>query len=193
MQITSALFLIAGVSAAVLNFEERATSTSTGYVAQISPSFSNLAKPTGLVTSYPSGGYDTSTTLAKGTLSGFPEVWTVPDTNHPEVTAMYNKINWDYVPKATVRPIVDGSVSFAGYSASDPYCWWSYSNCKQPKVSYLPSDIYTCPNSGDYGLSFDDGPLSLEVTAKYGEPTLYNFLVENDQKATLFVSPLFIL
>jgi hypothetical protein len=126
--------------------------------------------------------------LSQTALSGFPETWTIPDTNSAEVQAMYGKINWNYVPSAPVRAIVNGAIDFSGYKAADPYCWWSYDNCVTPKVSYIPSDIYTCPTSGDYGLSFDDGPLSLEVTETYGEPALYNFLVENNQKATLFVS-----
>jgi hypothetical protein len=82
----------------------------------------------------------------------------------------------------------------AGYDASkDPYCWWSDSNCVTPKVSYLPKDIYMCPNAGDWGLNYDDGPYNPsdddKELNKYAEPELYNFLAKNkNQKATLFVS-----
>lgn len=95
---------------------------------------------------------------------------------------------------------------------NDKYCWWSSTNCVKPKVSYLPEDIYTCPNkwvdqyistlhpsnqyfSGDWGLNYDDGPFNrydadedeAALENKYAEPALYNFLANtNNQKASLF-------
>ena len=50
-----------------------------------------------------------------------------------------------------------------------------------------------CPNAGDWGLNYDDGPYNPsdddEELNKYAEPELYNFLAKNkNQKATLFVS-----
>lgn len=80
---------------------------------------------------------------------------------------------------------------------SDPYCWWSSTNCVKPKAKYLPADVYTCPTNGDWGLTYDDGPFNrydadedeAELENKYAEPALYNFLAKTkNQKATLFVS-----
>lgn len=81
-------------------------------------------------------------------------------------------------------------MSFTGYDANtDPYCWWSDTNCVNPKVDYLPPDIYNCPNPGDWGLTYDDGPLNPAnppAPDQWAEPNLYNFLAASNQKATLF-------
>lgn len=180
MFISKSLLLAAGVAQAY----------AATYVAQFSPSFSNLPTPTGVATAYPSNNYDTSPTLKNTKLSGFPTVGETAPTNTAEVLAAYNKIDWDHVPKAPVHKLdSNGNIVFSGYSSSDPYCWWSYSNCVSPKVSYLPDDLYNCPTVGDWGLSYDDGPLTPENAdvESYAEPALYNFLVNHNQKATLFV------
>jgi hypothetical protein len=180
MFISRSLLVIAGV----------AQTYAATYVAQFSPTFTGLPTPTGVATSYPSSGYDTSSSLEVTTLSGFPTVDQTAPTTSAEVVAAYNSVNWDYVPAAPVRKLdSNGDIVFTGYSASDPYCWWSYSNCVKPKVTYLPGDFYNCPTVGQWGLSYDDGPLTPDNAdvASYAEPTLYNFLVEHNQKATLFV------
>jgi hypothetical protein len=165
------------------------------YLPQISPSFSSLPKASGIVSSYNSGPYKTPASLPTNSLSGYPESWKLPSTSHADVQAMIKKIDWTKVPNAPVRTI-DGSGSIAplSYGSSDPYCYWSDTKCVKPKVSYLPQDFYQCPK-GDWGLSYDDGPLNLaygedaKTENAYAEPALYNFLVkQNNQKATLFVS-----
>lgn len=175
----------------------KSAATSTGsYMPQVSPEFGSLPTPTGVVTQYNYGPYNTSDHLATTTLKGYPTPWEKPDVTHPEIKAAVKKIDWSLVPKAPVRkqdsegnfkPDTDGS--------KDPYCWWSDTNCVKPKIKTLPPDYYMCPNKGDWGLSYDDGPFNLyddenaATQNKYAEPALYNFLVENNnQKATLFVS-----
>ncbi|CAO3618711.1 unnamed protein product [Mucor fragilis] len=164
------------------------------YAPQFSPPFPPMAKPTGVVTSYNPGPYDTSSTLSTTPLSGFPEPWTKPDTSHAEVLAVYNKLDHSKIPNAPIRKQnSDGSWVSSSDGASDPYCWWSSTNCVQPKASAsLPPDIYTCPNKGDWGLNYDDGPFNRYTDSnaatenKYAEPALYNFLAENNLHSTLF-------
>jgi hypothetical protein len=194
MFITKSLVLIAGAAQVYA-----ATSTSSGLVAQVSPVFpSSMTKPTGVVTEYNPDQFDKTTPLSNERLKGYPSTWESPPTNTAEVKAVYNSIDWSKVPKAPVRKQKsDGSWVSTSDGPSDPYCWWSSTNCKKPKVSYLPEDVYTCPNQGDWGLNYDDGPFNKyddENAAKenpYAEPALYNFLAKTNQKASLFVSDLF--
>lgn len=169
-------------------------SSTTGYIAQFSPAFPSMTPATGVVTSYNPGPYNISAELETYTLKGYPEPWSSPDPKHPEVQAVYKKIDWSLVPKAPVRkqtskgfvPDTDGD--------KDPYCWWSDTNCVSPKIN-IPKDIYECPTKGDWGLSYDDGPFNrytgedAKTENPFAEPALYNFLAENNnQKASLFVS-----
>ncbi|CEG69863.1 hypothetical protein RMATCC62417_05859 [Rhizopus microsporus] len=191
MYISNSLLLLAAGAAQVY----AATSTKNSYLPQVSPSFPNVKPPTGAVTSYNPGPYDTSSSLSTEKLKGYPEPWSSPDTNHPEVQAAYKKIDWSKVPKAPVRKQnSNGEWVSNSDGPNDPYCWWSSTNCVSPKVSYLPPDVYECPNKGDWGLNYDDGPFN-KVDADdenasrenpYAEPALYNFLAKNDLHASLF-------
>lgn len=186
------------VSAASTTKSSDATSTADGVLAVESPSWlPDFKIPNGVSTSYPTASPNITKSLSHATLnlSAYPEIWGEPSVHHPEVKAVMKAIDWSKVPKAPVRKVnKDGDLVMSGYNADkDPYCWWSDSNCVTPKASYLPKDIYMCPNAEDWGLNYDDGPLNpndddKEVT-KYAEPELYNFLANNkNQKATLFVS-----
>lgn len=164
------------------------------YAPQFSPTFPNVAAPSGVVSSYNPGPYDITSVLSTTALSGFPTTWATPPSDSSEVQAVYNSINWDRVPKAPVRKFkADGTWDFSTESSANPYCWWTYDTCVKPKVSYLPPDIYTCPNNGDWGLTYDDGPFNrytdsnADLENPYAEPALYNFLVNSNQKSTLFV------
>lgn len=190
MLIVSSIFIVASVTQVYA-----AVVPSGTYAPQFSPTFPNTAAATGVVSSYNPGPYDTSSTLSTTALSGFPPTWATPPSNSAEVQAVYNAINWDLVPKAPVRKFKsDGSWDFSSETSANPYCWWTYDGCVKPKVSYLPSDIYTCPNDGDWGLTYDDGPFNRYTDSNaglenpYAEPALYNFLVNSNQKSTLFVS-----
>ncbi|EIE86988.1 hypothetical protein G6F46_002670 [Rhizopus delemar] len=184
------------VSAASTTKSSAATSTVDGVLAVESPSWlPDFKIPNGVSTSYPTASPNITKSLSHATLnlSAYPEIWGEPSVHHPEVKAVMKAIDWSKVPKAPVRKVnKDGDLVMSGYNADkDPYCWWSDSNCVTPKASYLPKDIYMCPNAEDWGLNYDDGPLNpsdddKEVT-KYAEPELYNFLANNkNQKATLF-------
>jgi hypothetical protein len=162
---------------------------------QFSPTFPNLAEPSGVVTSYNPGPYDTETPLSTKILAGFPGPWSQPDTNSAEVTAAYNAIDWTIVPNAPIRGRnSDGSWVSNSDGPDDPYCWWSSTNCVTPKSPDLPPDLYTCPHQGDWGLNYDDGPFNRYTDSNadrendYAEPALYNFLAEQGLHASLFVS-----
>ncbi|KAN0061983.1 hypothetical protein ACQY0O_005978 [Thecaphora frezii] len=80
-------------------------------------------------------------------------------------------------PKGTVNG--DFSAFTPTYNKSDPDCWWTYSGCVHPKASKVPQDTYTCPEPSTWGLTFDDGP-------NCTHNAFYDFLLENNQKASLF-------
>lgn len=162
---------------------------------QFSPSFPSLAIPTGVVTSYNPGPYNTSPILSTTPLRGFPEPWAAPDTSNAEVQAVYKKLDLSKIPNAPVRKQnSDGSWVSNSDGPFDPFCWWSSTNCVNPKATYLPPDIYTCPTPGDWGLNYDDGPFNrctdsnAAIENSWAEPRLYNFLAENNLHSTLFVS-----
>lgn len=171
---------------------------------QTSPFFPNLHIATDVITSYDGvSRYDThGKSLSRKTLdlSKYPEPWSKPDIDHEEVQAAINSIDWDLVPDANIRVLNGfGDIDFAAYDENrDSDCWWSASNCKEPKVDYLPEDIYTCPHKGEWGLTYDDGPFNLrdsdEIDADeenpYAEPVLYNYLAKHNIKSNLFVSSL---
>jgi hypothetical protein len=195
----STVLLVCGtfVSAATTN-KAKTTSTSSGILAVESPAWLPKFKaPTGVNSGYPTGELTLSKTLPRETLdmSAYPEPWGKVSTTHPEVKKVIAAIDWTKVPKAPVRKTKsNGDIDMSGYDSSkDPYCWWSDSNCVKPKASYLPQDVSICPNAGDWGLNYDDGPYnpsdSDKELNKWAEPELYNFLAKTkNQKATLFVS-----
>jgi hypothetical protein len=194
------LFAIASIASAQSSSATPSASASTGsgsgLLPQSSPTW--LPKfniPSGVATSYPTGPLDTSPTLDKTplNLTDYPEPWSPATTDHPEVKAVYNALDWSKVPNATPNKAdKDGNLVLGNYDENkDPYCSWSYTNCVKPKVGYLPEDIYYCPEAGVWGLNYDDGPYNPSDDDKelnaYAEPVLYNFLAaNNNQKATLF-------
>ncbi|PHZ12950.1 glycoside hydrolase/deacetylase [Rhizopus microsporus ATCC 52813] len=126
-------------------------------------------------------------------LNGYPEPDKQPSADHPEVQAVLDHLDLSMIPNIEPRKVRDWTLDTSMYDvAQDPDCWWSASLCMKPKANYIPEDIYMCPNKGDWGLNFDDGPYKAwwpesEKDKKYDQPRLYNFLVNHGkQKATLF-------
>ncbi|KAI8970370.1 hypothetical protein BDF20DRAFT_980158 [Mycotypha africana] len=161
--------------------------------AQFQPTFPSLEEPKGVTKAYNPGPYTISRFLSHEPLRGFPVTWNQPDPLNVEVQAIYNKIDWSKVPSAPVRQqYPNGTWVSISDGPTDPYCWWSSTNCVSPKSEYIPNDIYTCQHDGDWGLTYDDGPLNVRPDAKavtenaYAEPALYNFLAKHNAHATLF-------
>ncbi|KAI9278741.1 hypothetical protein BDA99DRAFT_422724, partial [Phascolomyces articulosus] len=164
---------------------------------QTSPAWlANIPTPTGnaVIHQYPKDNTITVKQLPgpyKIDLNKYPKQLKMPPTDSPEVQDVIKQLDWSKVPKAQQRTIKVWAVDTSGYPKTDPDCWWSASTCKRPKLSYLPDDIYTCPQAGHWGLNYDDGPLKVysfnQAEKAWEEPRFYNFLVEhNKQKATLF-------
>ncbi|KAI7865350.1 hypothetical protein BDF14DRAFT_1730571 [Spinellus fusiger] len=164
-------------------------STTTGSIpAQVSPAWlSSIVPITGSIKAAPSGpvpnGPLDPTPIQ---LTGYPDPWAAPPSNSTEVMNVMKSIDWTKVPPAQVRTADDkGDLNFNGYDPADHDCWWSYSGCTTPTNPLVPSDVSYCPTAGDWGLTFDDGPL-VPTADDPGEPGLYNFLATTNQKAGLF-------
>ncbi|KAI9258516.1 hypothetical protein BY458DRAFT_535107 [Sporodiniella umbellata] len=126
-------------------------------------------------------------------LKDYPEPDQLPPVNHPEIEYVMQQLNLKQIPDIQPRTVKGWDLVTANYdSVNDPDCWWSATICKKPKLSYLPPDVYQCPQKGDWGLNYDDGPYKswwpeTESDKAYDEPRLYNFLAKHGkQKATLF-------
>ncbi|KAI7863359.1 hypothetical protein BDF14DRAFT_1959188 [Spinellus fusiger] len=175
---------------------ERHSSSSEDILAQSSPAYlSFVPLPDNVITEYPSDDSISVRNLPDVPdmdLSDYPPRGEQPPFDHPEVQKVMDYINWENVPDFDTRVMVDWTLDLSQYDVnSDEACWWSSSNCKRPKVSYLPEDIYYCPNAGDWGLNYDDGPFKLldrnHPDIDWEQPRFYNSLIRNGhQKATLF-------
>ncbi|KAI9280122.1 hypothetical protein BY458DRAFT_531942 [Sporodiniella umbellata] len=174
-----------------INAQSNTTSTTSGPPAQKSPLYlSSIVPLSGNVQSYPMGKSNIPTGALPSisfTSTGYPTGWKTPPTDSPEVKAAVASIDWGLVPNAPVRKANSkGDLSMTGYdSQKDPDCWWSASGCVQSKNPVIPPDYYRCPNVGEWGLTYDDGPLTSEGGV-WAEPHLYDFLAAHNQKAGLF-------
>lgn len=104
------------------------SSTSSGILAQSSPSWlPSFPAPSGVNSGYPTGAIDTGATLDKTQLNStaYPDPWSPATTDHSEITAVMNSLDWTKVPDAPPNKAAsDGSVTFGNYDESkDPYCW----------------------------------------------------------------------
>lgn len=168
------------------------TSTPSGPPPQVSPAYlSNVVPISGNVQSYPSGDNNSIPTgplpSVNFNATGYPTPWKLAPYDSAEVQAAIAAINWDIVPKSAVRKAdSNGDLTFTGYdSNADPDCWWSSSGCVKSKNPSIPPDVAACPEVGDWGLTYDDGPLTPDA-GSWAEPNLYNFLAAHNQKAGLF-------
>lgn len=142
------LLLIAALALEILNGGQVIGS----YLPQKSPVFPSIATPTGVVTAVPAIGAAVPTgplPRARINLKGYPTTWETPPTNSPEIKAAIAAIDWTMVPKAKVKTFDNnGNPIVKGYPNTDPDCWWSDTNCVDPKDKSIPSDIWYCPNPG---------------------------------------------
>ncbi|KAI9480751.1 MAG: hypothetical protein EXX96DRAFT_564053 [Benjaminiella poitrasii] len=189
--IASSLFLI---SSAVPISESKTSGTptkhtidgtkSTGILPNASPSYLPSFPYHGFKPLHPvpTGPIDISNRASIIKRESYPQPWTQPDVNHPEVQAAIKSIAWDHVPNFNPRTkdmLYDAIV--------DEACWWTKSQCTAPKFHDLPSDTKYCKKVGDFGLTYDDGPLLPQNPEDvWGEPRLYDFLAKHKQTATLF-------
>lgn len=105
-------------------------------------------------------------------IAAFPPVNAVPPTNSPEVKEWLKGLSFADVPALTIHT---GNPPACPALASIPadQCWWTCQTCPA-------DDIQDCPNSGDWGITFDDGPSAFT-------PTVLASLKAANIKATFFV------
>ncbi|KAG0217791.1 chitin deacetylase [Mortierella sp. GBA43] len=114
----------------------------------------------------------TAAAQAQFNAAAFPPANEVPPVTSPEVKEWLKGLNFDDVPKF---PIHTGNPPACPALAQIPadQCWWTCQSCPG-------TDIETCPNPGDWGLTFDDGPTP-------NTTPLLQILKEHNAKATFFV------
>ncbi|KAF9991466.1 hypothetical protein BGZ79_004443 [Entomortierella chlamydospora] len=177
--------------ATILLATANASSSTSSYLPQASPTYLPKFSPSGVTKSWPpsdpsklpSGPLST----ASFSLKGYPamnEVVTNADKD-PNIIPIMKKIDWSKIPNAPV------TTSSTVVPKNDPYCWWTQGGCNKPKIKYIPRDIAICPTAGTWGLTYDDGPMYYwpvtKENAKWAEPNLYDYLLKhNNQKANLF-------
>ncbi|CAH1766104.1 4908_t:CDS:2, partial [Entrophospora sp. SA101] len=96
---------------------------------------------------------------------GYPPV----DTPPPPVAAWTALVDSSKVPNAPVRKVGDPC------DPKDPFCYWSCTNCVKNET-----DVKICPQKGDWGITYDDGPSPFT-------PTILDYLGSKGLKATFFV------
>lgn len=116
----------------------------------------------------------------------FPTVWTTAKIVDGDSDAQNV---WSSIQKSGIIPTdvkqkgTGGKGDFSSvtpsYPTSDPDCWYEYHKCVTPKHPNLPEDVWQCPEPDTWGLTFDDGP-------NCSHNAFYDFLKQNNQKATLF-------
>ncbi|KAJ8077610.1 hypothetical protein PM082_002042 [Marasmius tenuissimus] len=109
-------------------------------------------------------------------LSEFPKSW---DQAHILPTDSEGQAKWnsikDSVPNLTPKGGADGNFYqyMSTYPPSDPDCWWSFKQC------IGDGDVAKVPEPLTIGFGFDDGP-------NCSHNAFYDFLQQNNQKATMF-------
>lgn len=119
-------------------------------------------------------------------ISSFPTIWqtaSIP-SNDTEAQQLFGKINSTLntkIPNDVPHGTPTGDWTGVNYSNSDPDCWWTHNKCTTPSNDTgLQADISIAPEPMTWGLGFDDGP-------NCSHNALYDLLLENNQKATMYV------
>ncbi|CAD6567069.1 MAG: hypothetical protein TREMPRED_003292 [Tremellales sp. Tagirdzhanova-0007] len=123
--------------------------------------------------------------------SSFPAIWetatilpsdTVAQSLFATINTTVNSRLPNDLPKDSSTGSFNGNFTGVNYTAADPDCWWTWQGCTTPAASTgLSADITTVPEPLTWGLAFDDGP-------NCSHNALYDFLLENDQKATMYMT-----
>lgn len=116
--------------------------------------------------------------------ANFPAIWQTAsivstDTAAQELFATINATVNTKLPGSGPHGTPDGNWTSFTYPPTDTDCWWTYRECTTPaNDTGLPADITTMPEPETWGFGFDDGP-------NCSHNALYDFLQENDQRATM--------
>ncbi|CAG8704372.1 15558_t:CDS:2 [Cetraspora pellucida] len=98
-----------------------------------------------------------------------PGDWPAIDKPPPITPEFSSLVDFTKVADAPVRTLNDKC------QTDDQFCYWSCTNCVRNET-----DIITCPNVGDWGLTLDDGPSEFTTD-------ILNFLDAKNIKVTFFV------
>lgn len=117
----------------------------------------------------------------------FPTIWEPASilSNDTAAQDKWNEISSSIPTNITVKGLNETSAltgNFTGITydyGTDPDCWWTNHQCTTPKLAGLPADVASIPEPMSMGYGFDDGP-------NCSHNAFYDFLEENNQKATMF-------
>ncbi|KAI1316394.1 chitin deacetylase [Mortierella claussenii] len=113
-----------------------------------------------------------STTYAPVAANAYPALDCIPFVQDPQVQAWLKLVDFSKTP--VYPPSKNGACPTDLTTIPKDQCWWTCQKCE------APGDITSCPKSGTWGLTYDDGPSP-------DSPRLYDNLLAHNQKATLFI------
>ncbi|KAF8524894.1 carbohydrate esterase family 4 protein, partial [Hysterangium stoloniferum] len=105
--------------------------------------------------------------------SKYPAPTALAPINSPEVEDWMGELDGIQIPDI---PLTINEATCAGNTAAaadTSRCWWTCGGCTRD------TDIVTCPNKGDWGVTFDDGPSPYT-------PIIMNYLQQHNLHATFF-------
>jgi len=115
-------------------------------------------------------------------LDGFPTIWQPASILSNDTAAVTSWANISKTVPTNIYPNGDiyGDWNNTAYNtATDPQCWWTKTQCTTPKIAGIPDDVANVPEPMTLGYGFDDGP-------NCSHNIFYDFLLEQNQKATMF-------
>ncbi|KAG0046730.1 chitin deacetylase [Gryganskiella cystojenkinii] len=112
------------------------------------------------------------TTYTPVAAGAYPVIDCVPFIQDPQVQTWLKLVDMTKVP--VYPPSANGVCPTNITGIPKDQCWWTCQKCA------APDDITTCPTTGTWGLTYDDGPSP-------DSPRLYDNLLAHNQKATLFI------
>ncbi|KAF9914449.1 chitin deacetylase [Lobosporangium transversale] len=113
-----------------------------------------------------------STTYKPVAVNAYPALDCTPFIQDPQVQAWLKLVDFSKVP--VFPPSKNGVCPTDLTTIPKDQCWWTCQKCE------APGDITSCPKTGTWGLTYDDGPSP-------DSPRLYDNLLAHNQKATLFI------
>ncbi|KAF8926738.1 hypothetical protein EDD21DRAFT_174677 [Dissophora ornata] len=113
-----------------------------------------------------------STTYKAVATGAYPALDCTPFVQDPQVQAWLKLVDMTKVPVYATSK--DGVCPTDLTTIPKDQCWWTCQKCE------ATGDITSCPKTGTWGLTYDDGPSP-------DSPRLYDNLLAHNQKATLFV------
>jgi len=107
--------------------------------------------------------------------ANYPPLDRPPPTDSPEVQAWIQEVANTGITIPDIAPnVVGGCPANAAAAADSSRCWWTCGGCTRE------TDVTTCPNQYQWGLTYDDGPAA-------HTPDLLSYLSQSNLLATMYV------